>query len=146
MTATDTSSGWLPSEGRMWLAATSILFVAGWIKGINLLMLLAYLMLALMLLNFVVAFRQLRRVRARRVPGGPLFAGRPGFWEVELTGGTRPSSGWQIEDRGPNHRNDWFQDRLGARQTIRIRSEAILPRRGSYAPAPLSAPVFTRSV
>src|SRR5262249_8336397 len=132
MIQADADPGLLPREGRIWLVASGVLFLAGWVKGINLLMLLAYLLLALLAVNFVVALRQLRGLRGRRWPLGPQFAGKVGSWEVELTGGRRSSGGFKIEDVGPNHRLEWFEDRLESRQVLRIRSQALLPQRGRY--------------
>src|SRR5262245_11639643 len=128
----------LPREGRLWLVASAALLGAGWIKGINLLMLLGYLMIGLVVLNAIVAYRQGRRVRGRRVELGPLFAGQPGAWDVELTCSARPSSGWKVVDVGPDHGLEWFQDRLEPNETVRFRATMTPKRRGRYALEPLS--------
>src|SRR5438045_2527247 len=73
----------LPREGRYWVLATIGLWLTGWFKGINLILLLGYLLLALLVLNWFAARRSLRGVAARRSVRGPIFAGAPFWWEVD---------------------------------------------------------------
>jgi len=132
--------GLLPREGRWWLLASGTLLVVGWIKGINLLLLLSYLMLALPLLNLLLAPRQVRRLAGQRISLEPLFAGQICSWDVEVIAqGRRASSGWTIEDVGPNHRLIWFNDRLESGQKARFRAQVTLPKRGNYSLEPLVA-------
>jgi len=70
-------SGFLPREGRLWLLVAGGLLLAGWIKGINLLILLAFLMMALWVVNLIASFRQMRGIRGRRIPRGPFSPGMP---------------------------------------------------------------------
>ena len=130
----------VPREGRFWLLATLLLLFVGWLKGINLLMLLACLMLAVWIVNAVVAAVQVRRLQARRISLGPIFAGSDAAWDVELTNRRRyASSGWRISDHGPGHRQDWFLETIEGRQTIRLRTQVTLSRRGRYHLEPLCA-------
>src|SRR5205823_1866477 len=102
-------------------------------KGINLLVLLAYLMLALWVVNLVVSFRQVGRLRGRRKPVGPFFAGSECAWDVELTNERkRSSSGWRVVDTGPAHEKSWFLDRIDGEQTIRWRARSVFRQRGRY--------------
>src|SRR5438445_186493 len=48
-------------EGICWLLASVGLWLTGWLKGINLILLLAYLLLLLLGLNWIAARRALRR-------------------------------------------------------------------------------------
>ena len=50
----------LPREGQYWLLAFIGLWLVGWMKGINLILLLAYLLFFLWALNWFVARRSLR--------------------------------------------------------------------------------------
>lgn len=127
-------------EGRIWLAASGMLWFTGWLKGINLLLLLAYAILALWLLNWVVARRALRGLAARRVVHPPVFAGTPTLWEVEVADeGVRPFSGWRVLDEGPGHRAEWFVLELRAGGRTRLRQQLTLPERGDYECLPLRA-------
>jgi uncharacterized protein (DUF58 family) len=130
----------LPPEGRFWLLAGLGLFVAGWIKGINLVILLAYFLLGIWLLNLAVAMMQVRQLCGRRRALGPIFAGAQGFWDVEVSN-VRPRSapGWRIADTGAGHRHEWFLGRLGGNQTVRLRARTDPMRRGRYSLAPLLA-------
>src|SRR5262245_51895773 len=130
----------LPREGRLWLLLAGGLFLAGWIKGINLLMLLAYLLLALWVVNLLLARLHWRRVSARRIPLVPSFAGSDSYWDIEVTNGRRfGSSGWRLTDSGPEHLQQWFVDRLNNGESTRFRGRAVFRRRGRYRLAPLTA-------
>ena len=52
----------LTTEGLAWFAAAVILGGIGWLKSLNLLLLLAYVMAGLLVLNGVLARLQVRRV------------------------------------------------------------------------------------
>jgi uncharacterized protein (DUF58 family) len=80
------------SEGLAWFATTLVLGALGWLKSLNLLLLLAYMMAALLVINGVLARWQARRVRTNRVPLPPVFAGetvRAGV--VAKNDGSRPA-------------------------------------------------------
>ena len=55
------------SEGLLWFAAAIALGALGWLKSLNLLLMLAYLMLVLLAINGIFA-----RLHANRMPYGPL--------------------------------------------------------------------------
>src|SRR5579859_5067112 len=130
----------LPREGRFWLLLTFGLLLVGWFKGINLLMLLAYLMLALWMVNLVSSFRQVGSIRGRRWPLGPFFVGQESRWDVELTNDRkRASAGWRVVDAGPAHEQSWFLDRIDGGQTVRWRARCRFHRRGLYRAEPLIA-------
>src|SRR3954447_11915923 len=86
----------LPREGKYWLLASAGLWLTGWLKGINLILLLAYLLVLLWVLNWWVARRALRGTIARRAVRGPIFAGSPVTWEVDVSAASRPVTGWEI--------------------------------------------------
>src|SRR5262249_37179029 len=114
------------------------LLLAGWLKGINLLLLLAYLMLAVWAVNIVAALRQPARISARRIPRGPFFVGSVCAWDIELWNtGPKPSSGWRIVDRGPEHECDWFLERIACGESVRVHAQAVFLKRGLYFPDPL---------
>jgi uncharacterized protein (DUF58 family) len=130
----------LPREGRYWLLASGGLWVVGWLKGINLILLLAYLLLLLWGLNWLAARRALHGVRARRVVRGPVFAGTPFLWEVEASAeGRRALTGWELVDAGPDHALSWFVLNLRPGEQVRLRRDVTLPRRGVYPCGPLRA-------
>jgi uncharacterized protein (DUF58 family) len=121
-----TTIGW-------WLLATvAVLLLIGLMRSINLVVLLAYLLLAALLLNLVFAPRQLRRLQARRRLPEQLVAGQPCAVEVEVSfpGGSR--RGVLLEDGLPQQRLTWFLPWLRGSAGHCVRREVVLPRRGRY--------------
>jgi uncharacterized protein (DUF58 family) len=116
------------------------LWLTGWLKGINLILLLAYLLLLLWGLNWMVARRSLRGIVARRIVRDPIFAGSPVTWEVEAAAeGRRAVSGWGVRDEGPAHSLRWFFLNFMHGEHVQLRREVTLPRRGPYMCRPLQA-------
>src|SRR5262245_40409930 len=113
------------------------MLLTGLYKGINLVNLLSCLLLAVWVLNVVVARRQVRRLRGRRFLEEPVFAQTPYRVEVELVNpGRRPRAGLRLEDGGPAHRSAWFVPLLPGRGRLRLVRDVTLPRRGRYAWGP----------
>ena len=130
----------LPIEGICWLVAIAGLWVTGWIKGINLILLLAYLLLALWILNWLAARRSLRGLAAKRISLGPIFARTPSPWHVEVTDqGRQPLSGWELIDDGSAHSARWFVVSLGPGQSVRLRDDLNFAHRGTHECKPLRA-------
>jgi uncharacterized protein (DUF58 family) len=127
-------------EGWIWLAACVALWIVGWVKGINLILLLSYVLFALWGLNWISARRALRGLGGRRLVSSPLFAGKPERWQVEVAAdGRRPIVGWELHDESSAHAGQWYVGRLGPGQRIRLRGEVQFPRRGSVDCRPLRA-------
>jgi uncharacterized protein (DUF58 family) len=127
-------------QGWCWLLLAAVMLGVGVYKGINLLLLLACLMLALWCVNAWLAGRPLRRLRARRQTAGPVFARTPAAVEVEVTNPGRTAvTAVGIENHGPGHALSWFVPRLRGGETLRFREEVVLPRRGPYRWEPLRA-------
>lgn len=133
------SSGFrLTREGLYWLLIAAALFCSGWWKGLNLILLLSFLMLLIWLLNFFQAGRRLNRLKGQRHIRGPVFAGTPFKVEVELeNGGSNEELGLRLVDAGPDHRLSWFAVRLAGGETVRFVEEVVRPRRCRYAVEPL---------
>ena len=108
-------------------------------KSINLLLLLAYCLLAIFLLNAALVRGQLRRVRARRRLPDQVFARTPCPLEVEVWNDGRGKAALRLEDSGPNHALSWFVGWLGRRKARLLLGSVVLPRRGRYRWADLRA-------
>jgi uncharacterized protein (DUF58 family) len=134
------SSFQLPREGFYWLVIALALLSIGLLKGINLLLLLACLMVALWGLNAVLAGRRLGRLQGRRSIDGPVFAQAP-FRAHFLVTNPRPALvlGVRVEDRGSDHQLAWFVPRLEGQQSAAFQQTLTLPRRGPYRWEPLLA-------
>jgi uncharacterized protein (DUF58 family) len=130
----------LPREGRLWLFAALLMMVTGLFKGINLLVLLAYLMLGVWAVNWRFGRRDLARLRGRRGPSGPLFAGRTGEIQVEVTcAGPAAARGITVEDGGAAAARRWLILRLEEGRPARLLWRQEFARRGRYAAGPLLA-------
>jgi len=124
----------LPREGQFWLLAIVILFAAGWMKGINLILLLTHLMVCLIALNWIIAFRQVRGLRAERRAPALLFAGEECTWDVLLTNNReRASHGIVLNDSGMAHDQQIFVARLEEKSEVHLGVRQVFPNRGRYS-------------
>lgn len=122
-----------PREGQLALLVALGLLIPAWIKGINLLMLLAFVVIAILLVNWIAAGRQIRAIRAGRKWREPIFAGAESHWDVEIRNERLgSSSGFRLVDSGPDHRQEWFVQRIEAKTDLRLHARMTLPRRGRY--------------
>jgi uncharacterized protein (DUF58 family) len=125
-------------EGAYWLLVAAVLFTAGWWKGLNVILMLSFLMLLIWLLNFFQAGYQLNRLKGQRHITGPIFAGTPFPLELELTNeAAKEQVGLRLVDSGPDHRLNFFAVRLEAGDTARFVEQVVRPRRCRYALEPL---------
>jgi uncharacterized protein (DUF58 family) len=127
----------VPFRGMLWATALTFLLVVGLVKAINLLVLLAYLMLAALALNALAAGWAIHGLTARRRVLGPAVAGEPCAVEVLLTAPPGGRRGVGVEDVGPAHQLTWFAVRLGGEEAFHGR--VVLPRRGRYPWGPVVA-------
>jgi uncharacterized protein (DUF58 family) len=128
----------LTREGRYWLITSLTLLAIGLFKGINLITFLACLLLAVWIMNWLSAWRALRRLGGERRLEEPLFAGTPTPLEVVLSNPRRRAQvGLVVEDRGPEQLLTWPVTRLPGRGSTRLCQEIVCRRRGSYPLGPL---------
>lgn len=114
----------LTSEGLAWLAFTLLLAAVGWWKSLNPLLLLAYTMGSLIVLNGVLARRQVRRVRVAGLASRPVFVGEETRVAVAIRNtGSGPASvgildpavgppgGWHVAALPPGARAECAESR-----------------------------------
>jgi uncharacterized protein (DUF58 family) len=122
-------------EGLMWIALGGVLLVLGYLRGLNLVALIACLLIALWIINVVwtTLWYRLRKLRLSRRVQGPVFAGERFPVTLELGNPThRHQPGLRLIDRGTHHGYEWFVSTLRAREHGHATYEATLPRRGRY--------------
>lgn len=127
-------------QGTIWLLLLVVLLAVGIGKNINLLALLGYAMLAVLGLSAVLVGRRFSGLEAQRFLGEEYHAGALARLEVRLRNTAAGScSGVCLEEVGLDHACGWYFDQLpaGARQSSSV--EVVLPRRGWYDFAPLTA-------
>lgn len=116
--------------GQGWLLLSLLLLVIGWLRGINVVLLLAYFLLVLWMINFFLAGRGLSRLRARRRLEEPIFARKPFALSMEIVNPWRRDRiGVQLTDQlSP----DFFLVRLRGGETVPWTREWTVPRRGRF--------------
>lgn len=127
----------LTSEGVVWLAVAALLGGVGWYKNLNLILLFAYLMAALLVLNGVLAWAHVRRVAAERTPLLPVFVGEEAPLRATVGNvGTRPATvGVTVEAGGVGVQ--WLLYRLQGGATAACGERRSFPRRGRFRSPPL---------
>jgi uncharacterized protein (DUF58 family) len=137
---TSTRISGIPREGKLWLLSCFLMLVTGLLKGINLLILLSYLLIGVWVVNRQMVRRDLRRVAGRRLPSDPVFAGKPAQFQMEIsaTAGS-PIRGLTIQDQARDYDRAWIVLRLEPNHPVRIRWEFVFPSRGRQPVEPLRA-------
>lgn len=127
----------LTSEGVVWLAVVALLGAVGWYKNLNLILLFAYLMAALLVLNGLLAWSHVRRVEAERAPLPPVFAGEEAPLRATVrNSGARPATiGVTVEAGGTAAR--WLLYRLKGGATAECVERRAFPKRGRFRGPPL---------
>jgi uncharacterized protein (DUF58 family) len=127
----------LPVEGRLWLVLAAMLAVVGWYKNINLLLLLAYVMIGLVILNGWQARRCARRVRGARRPPGLPFAGEAVPIAAEVRNAASQPVTVEVASVNPVHAVRWFVPDLKAGEFRRLTADGRYPARGRFPLPPL---------
>jgi len=129
----------LTREGLLWFVVALALLLMGLLKGINLVILLASVLVVLVAWNWWEARRQLRPVRAERLEDEPAFATTPFRWAVRLSNaGRRTVGGIDVRDGDGPTRQRWFVTEITRGAAILLRGEVTYPRRGSVKGQPLT--------
>jgi uncharacterized protein (DUF58 family) len=126
-------------EGLLWLAASGVMLFIGILKGINLVIVLGYLLIGLLLINWLLARKMVRGLSARRLPRPPLEAGVPAEWILEIRDRGPARGNWVLEERAGDASASWLIVRTGPGSEFRPRVRAVFPRRGRYRLEPLTA-------
>jgi uncharacterized protein (DUF58 family) len=120
----------------VWLLVAVLLLSQGWLRGINLVALIACVLIALWVGNVAHVFLRfgLKRVQVHRRVEGTVFAGQPFLMELEVVNASgRGQAAVRVDDEGADHRVSWFLPRLGKGRTHLHTVTVELPERGPYA-------------
>src|SRR5262245_37349468 len=98
----------LTAPGWGWLSAAALLAITGLWKNINLILLVAYFLIGLLIWNFFIARRMVRRLTVRRRSLPPVFANEDAPCEYEMVNrGSFSASQTIIEDRPFDQKCAW---------------------------------------
>jgi uncharacterized protein (DUF58 family) len=121
----------------VWLAVAALLGAVGWYKSLNLILLFAYAMGALLVLNGLLAWSQVRRVVAVRLPLPPVFAGEQASLGVTVRNSGRRVATVGITVEVGETAARWLLYRLrGGAESVCTESRSF-PRRGRFRGSPL---------
>lgn len=126
-------------ETLFWVISVAVMLAIGILKGINLVIILGYVLLGLWGINFLLARRTIRGVSARRLPTPPLLAGVPAEWVIDVRDDTGGKGAWSLEERVGDATARWLVVRSERGTDFRPRVRATFPKRGKYTIEPLVA-------
>jgi uncharacterized protein (DUF58 family) len=122
----------MTSEGIAWLGVALVMGAAGWLKSLNVVLLLAYLMLALLIVNAFLARAHARRVHAAREPTHPVYAGETATVRVRVTSTSRRSATVTVRDDVGSERVAWLVNRIAPGASTVCEARRALHTRGRY--------------
>ncbi len=120
-------------SGIAWLVVALAVGGLAWYKSINLVLLIVYVMIVLVVLNGLLAWRNVRRARATRLAVLPLFAGERSEYGVRVTNdGPRPVT-VTVEDRSTAGATNFLAYRVPGQGVLECTASREFPNRGRFA-------------
>jgi uncharacterized protein (DUF58 family) len=128
----------LTPEGLVWLGVAVLLTGIGWYKNLNLVLLIAYLMAGLLIVNGVLARSHARRLAAERDPLSPVFAGEDAAVRVTVRNeSTRPATVGVCDTVGGGAAN-WLVEEVAPGGAVECTARRSFPARGVIPAPPLT--------
>jgi uncharacterized protein (DUF58 family) len=118
--------------GVWWLAASALIGALAWFRSINLVLIVVYAMLALLVLNALLAWRAVRRSGASRAATPPVFAGERAECGVVVTNGSGAPVTVTATDRAGEYSNSFLVYRLPPGQRLACTAAREFPTRGRF--------------
>lgn len=122
-----------------WLLAAVLVGVVGWMKTINVLLLVSYTLAALLAINAFLAHRMTRGITARRIPHAPAFAGEEVTLRVEFTNSDDLAKSLSLAELAGPDDAVWYAPHFDGASTIAASTQASFATRGRHALPPLVA-------
>lgn len=120
------------TSGVRWLALAAIIGGVAWYKSINLVLIIVYAMVLLLILNGVVAWRNVRRARAARLDVPPLFAGERSEFGVRVANDAAQPITVSVEDRSAAGVTNFLAYRVPAGGSMTCTAAREFPARGRF--------------
>jgi uncharacterized protein (DUF58 family) len=116
----------------VWLAAAVVLGVVGWIKSINLVLILAYLMASLLFFNGLLAWLQVRRVKLTQTPAPPVSAWEVATVRLTAINTARRAATVSVEKHAGDVATSWLVYRLSGGGNASCNAQLLFPKRGRF--------------
>lgn len=129
----------LSREGWIWLGVAFVIGFCGWYKNINLMLLMAYMMAGIVLVNYWFALRQVARVSAKRIDVLPAFSGETFTSTAEIKNNSLGSATVHISTELQQQKAFWFLPQLKPNDSRKTTSEWRVDQRGVFETTPLIA-------
>jgi uncharacterized protein (DUF58 family) len=121
------------SEGFLWLGVAVVVAFLGWWKSISIVFLLATFMLALVLINGVVARLHVRRVRVALPSVPPVFVGEDILLRTLASNVSSLGASVSVSETIAGETHTWFLSNLPAGAAAPCHSQRQLQTRGVHA-------------
>ncbi|MBP3956114.1 DUF58 domain-containing protein [Gemmata sp. G18] len=118
--------------GVAWLGVALVVGAVAWYKSINLVLLIVYVMIALVVLNGILARINVRRASAKRLAVGPLFAGERSEYGVRVTNHATRAMTVSVEDRSTAGTTNFLAYRVPAARSLDCTASRAFPTRGRF--------------
>ncbi len=122
-----------------WLLATVLVGVVGWMKTINVLLLVSYTLAALLAINAFLAYRMTRGITARRIPHAPAFAGEEITLRAEFTNPDGRTKSLSLAEMAGSDGAVWYAPHFDGASTVPASTRATFATRGRHALPPMVA-------
>ncbi len=123
-----------------WLLVILLVGVVGWIKTINILLLVAYTLAALLAINGILAYAMTRALTARRIAHAPAFAGEEVVLHAEITNAAgRTKSVTVVEAASPAIAAIWVLPHFPGGSSVSATAHVTFANRGRHPLPPLLA-------
>lgn len=119
-------------EFALWLGLVVLISVVGWLKTINLMSLVAYLLLALLVVNLFMAWRMVLKVSATRIPPPPKFAGETSSLLGTITNHSADRAVVSVREAAGSFPRSWFVSSLPGGESMEFAGPIQYPNRGRY--------------
>jgi uncharacterized protein (DUF58 family) len=126
-------------EFAVWLGLVVLIGVVGWMKTINLLSLISYLLLALLVVNVCMAWRMLMKITATRTPPPPKFAGETSALVGTITNRSADRAVVSVREAKRDFPRTWFVSSLPGGESIEFTGPIQFTTRGRYPVTALEA-------
>ena len=123
-----------------WLLVILLVGVVGWIKTINILLLVAYTLAAILAINGILAYAMTRGLTARRIAHSPAFAGEEVVLHAEITNNLgRTKSVTVVEAAAPAIAAIWVLPHFPGGSSVSAAAHVTFANRGRHPLPPLLA-------